>query len=497
MEAMEKQRKIRIRNLLKIPEISQMRTRLIASLCFLVPLMYISMGHMMWNWPLPSVMAENHIMLGLIQLLLTAAVMIINQKFFISGYRGFIHRSPNMDTLVSLGAGASFLYSVVVLFAMTAAHHSGDADSVMHYMHEFYFESAAMILTLITVGKLLEARSKGKTTDALKELMKLAPKTAVVIREDNEIEIPASDVRIGDRFVVRPGESIPVDGRIIEGEGAVDESSLTGESIPVDKNAGDSVSAATLNQSGYLVCEATRVGEDTTLSQIIQMVSDASATKPPIAKIADKVSGIFVPAVIAVAVISFIRVDACRRDDRLFSCKGYFSSCNSCPCALGLATPVAIMVGNGLGARNGILFKTAESLEETGRIKIVALDKTGTITLGEPRVTDIIPADGITDEELLTAAYSLESRSEHPLAKAILAEAEKRGLAAKEIEGFRALPGNGLTAKLDGIEIAGGSFRFISETAAVSDNIRRISDGFPIPEKHRCYSVAELNYLVL
>lgn len=462
---------------LKNTEISQMRTRLIASLCFLVPLMYISMGHMMWNWPLPSVMAENHIMLGLIQLLLTAAVMVINQKFFISGYRGFIHRSPNMDTLVSLGAGASFLYSVVVLFAMTVAHHSGDADSVMHYMHEFYFESAAMILTLITVGKLLEARSKGKTTDALKELMKLAPKTAVVIREDTEIEIPASDVRIGDRFVVRPGESIPVDGRIIEGEGAVDESSLTGESIPVDKNAGDSVSAATLNQSGYLVCEATRVGEDTTLSQIIQMVSDASATKPPIAKIADKVSGIFVPAVIAVAVISFIEWMLAGETIGYSLARAISVLVISCPCALGLATPVAIMVGNGLGARNGILFKTAESLEETGRIKIVALDKTGTITLGEPRVTDIIPADGITDEELLTAAYSLESRSEHPLAKAILAEAEKRGLAAKEIEGFRALPGNGLTAKLDGIEIAGGSFRFISETAAVSDNIRRISDG--------------------
>ena len=461
---------------LKNTELSKMRIRLIASLCFLIPLMYISMGHMMWGWPLPQVLSENHIMLGLIQLLLTSAVMVINQKFFINGYRGFIHRSPNMDTLVSLGAGASFLYSVVVLFAMTAAHQNGDTDSVMHYMHEFYFESAAMILTLITVGKLLEARSKGKTTDALKELMKLAPKTAVVIRGGTETEIPASDVRIGDRFVVRPGESIPVDGRIIEGEGAVDESSLTGESIPVDKIAGDSVSSATLNQSGYLVCEATRVGEDTTLSQIIQMVSDASATKPPIAKIADKVSGIFVPAVIAIAVISFAVWMLAGETVGYSLARAISVLVISCPCALGLATPVAIMVGNGLGARNGILFKTAESLEETGRIKIVALDKTGTITLGEPRVTDIIPSEGITEEELLTTAYSLESRSEHPLAKAIIAEAEKRELDAKEIVGFRALPGNGLTAKLAGTDIAGGSFRFISETVAVPDNIRSISD---------------------
>ena len=433
---------------LKDRETPKMKRRLAASLCFLIPLMYFSMGHMMWNWPVPFFLEGNHVAMGLIQLLLTTAVMVINQKFFISGFKGLIHRAPNMDTLVALGAGASYGYSLYALFAMTDAQMRGDMSGVMSYMHEFYFESAAMILTLITVGKMLEARSKGKTTDALKSLMKLAPKTATVVRNGTEEEVSVDSRALRDVFVVRPGENIPVDGIVLEGISAVNESALTGESIPVDKNEGDAVSAATLNQSGFLRCEATRVGEDTTLSQIIQMVSDAAATKAPIAKVADRVSGVFVPAVIAIALVTIVIWLIAGQTAGFALARGISVLVISCPCALGLATPVAIMVGNGMGAKNGIMFKTAVSLEETGKTQIVALDKTGTITSGEPRVTDMIPADGVTEEELLSWAYVLEKKSEHPLAHAILAKAEEMGIdGGAETEDFRAAAGNGLSGE--------------------------------------------------
>ena len=455
---------------LKDRETPKMKRRLIASLCFLVPLMYFSMGHMMWGWPVPSFLEGNHVAMGLIQLLLTTAVMVVNQKFFISGFKGLIHRAPNMDTLVALGAGASYGYSLYALFAMTDAQMRGDAAGVMSYMHEFYFESAAMILTLITVGKMLEARSKGKTTDALKSLMKLAPKTATVIRDGAEETVSIDQVRKGDVFVVRPGENIPVDGVILEGHSAVNESALTGESIPVDKDAGDAVSAATLNQSGFLRCEATRVGEDTTLSQIIQMVSDAAATKAPIAKVADRVSGVFVPAVIGIALVTIAVWLFAGQTIGFALARGISVLVISCPCALGLATPVAIMVGNGMGAKNGIMFKTAVSLEETGKTQIVALDKTGTITSGEPKVTDMIPADGVTEEELLTCAYALEKKSEHPLARAVIAKAEEEGTVhVQETEDFHAVPGNGLTGVLAGEKLAGGNLSFISRNAVIPD----------------------------
>ena len=409
--------------MLKDKETPVLRRRLIASLCFLIPMMYVSMGHTMWNWPLPEALAENHVALGLIQLLLTTAVMVINQKFFVSGFKSLWHRAPNMDTLVALGAGASYGYSLYALFAMTDAQMRGDLEAVMSYMHEFYFESAAMILTLITVGKMLEARSKGQTTDALKSLMKLAPKTATLVRDGNEIEVSAW-IRCskGDIFLVRPGENIPVDGVVLDGISAVNESALTGESIPVDKEVGDPVSAATLNQSGFLKCQASRVGEDTTLSRIIQMVSDAAATKAPIAKVADRVSGVFVPAVIGIAAVTILVWLMAGQTAGFALARGISVLVISCPCALGLATPVAIMVGNGMGAKNGILFKTAVSLEETGKMEIVALDKTGTITSGEPRVTDLLPAEGVTEEELLTLAWYLEKKSEHPLARAVILE---------------------------------------------------------------------------
>lgn len=455
---------------LKDRETPRMKRRLIASLCFLIPLMYFSMGHMMWNWPVPSFLEGNHVAMGLIQLLLTTAVMVINQKFFISGFKGLIHRAPNMDTLVALGAGASYGYSLYALFAMTDAQMRGSAAGVMSYMHEFYFESAAMILTLITVGKMLEARSKGKTTDALKSLMKLAPKTATVIRNGAEETVSIEQVRKGDIFVVRPGENIPVDGVILEGHSAVNESALTGESIPVDKDAGDAVSAATLNQSGYLRCEATRVGEDTTLSQIIQMVSDAAATKAPIAKVADRVSGVFVPAVIGIALVTIAVWLIAGQTIGFALARGISVLVISCPCALGLATPVAIMVGNGMGAKNGIMFKTAVSLEETGKTQIVALDKTGTITSGEPRVTDMIPAAGVTEEELLAYAYALEKKSEHPLARAVITKAEEENaVCVREAEDFHAVPGNGLTGILAGVKLAGGNLSFISRNAVIPD----------------------------
>ena len=459
---------------LKDRETPKMKRRLIASLCFLIPLMYFSMGHMMWNWPVPAFLEGNHVAMGLFQLLLTTAVMVINQKFFISGFKGLIHRAPNMDTLVALGAGASYGYSLYALFAMTDAQMQGNMEDVMSYMHEFYFESAAMILTLITVGKMLEARSKGKTTDALKSLMKLAPKTAAVIRNGVEEEVSIDQVRKGDVFVVRPGENIPVDGIVLEGTSAVNESALTGESIPVDKNEGDAVSAATLNQSGFLRCEATRVGEDTTLSQIIQMVSDAAATKAPIAKVADRVSGVFVPAVIAIALVTIVVWLIAGQTAGFALARGISVLVISCPCALGLATPVAIMVGNGMGAKNGIMFKTAVSLEETGKTQIVALDKTGTITSGEPRVTDMIPADGVTEEELLSWAYVLEKKSEHPLAHAILVKAAEQGAdTGAETEDFRAVAGNGLSGKIDGVPLCGGNLKFISEYAEISDEVRQ------------------------
>ena len=448
--------------ILKDKETPALKKRLIASLGFLAVLMYVSMGHMMWGFPLPAALANNHLALGLLQLLLAAVVMVINQKFFISGFKGLIHKSPNMDTLVALGSGASFVWSVYALFAMTA-----DIHKSAEYMHELYFESAAMILTLITVGKMLEARSKGKTTDALKSLMKLAPKTATIIKDGKEIEVPVSQVQKGSVFAVKAGESIPVDGVVIEGTAAVDESALTGESIPVDKAHGDAVSAATINKSGYIICEATRVGEDTTLSQIIKMVSDAAATKAPIAKIADKVSGVFVPIVIMIAVIATVVWLILGESFGFALARGISVLVISCPCALGLATPVAIMVGSGTGAKNGILFKTAVSLEEAGRVNIVALDKTGTITKGEPQVTDII-AEETAENELLTLAYSLERMSEHPLAKAIVQKADEMNLQSADVTDFKTLPGNGLQAKIGDSAVIGGSLKFISEKAEVS-----------------------------
>ena len=453
---------------LKDRETPVLKHRLIASLGFLAVLMYMSMGHMMWGWPLPHFMDGNHVAMGLLQLLLAGIIMVINQKFFISGFKGLLHRAPNMDTLVALGSGASFIYSTYALFAMTDAQLKGNDTAVMSYMHEFYFESAAMILALITVGKMLEARSKGKTTDALKGLMKLAPKTAVIIRDGVEKKVPIEEGKKGDVFVVRPGENIPVDGVVLEGASAVNEAALTGESIPVDKAQGDPVSAATVNQSGYLRCEATRVGEDTSLSQIIRMVSDAAATKAPIAKIADRVSGVFVPAVITIAVVTTIIWLLAGQTFGFALARGISVLVISCPCALGLATPVAIMVGNGMGAKNGILFKTAVSLEETGKMDIVALDKTGTITSGEPRVTDVIPSGGVTEKELVSLALSLEKKSEHPLAKAVLLYAKEQQVDAPEAADFQALPGNGLSGTLDGASLAGGSFSYISGHTTVS-----------------------------
>ena len=461
---------------LKDRETPALKKRLFASLGFWIVLMYVSMGHMMWGWPLPSFFDGNHVAMGLLQLLLTVAVMVINQKFFISGFKSLWHRAPNMDALVALGAAAAFGYSTFALFAMTDAQVRGNMDAVMSYMHEFYFESAATILTLITLGKMLEARSKGKTTDALKGLMKLAPKTATLDRDGTEITVPIEQVAKSDIFLVRPGENIPVDGTVLEGNSAVDESTLTGESIPVDKAAGSMVSAGTLNRSGFLRCEATRVGEDTTLSQIIQMVSDAAATKAPIAKVADKVSGVFVPAVIAIAVITVIAWLIAGETVGFALARGISVLVISCPCALGLATPVAIMVGSGKGAKNGILFKTAVSLEKTGKTQIVALDKTGTITQGEPRVTDLIPINGRSEKELLSIAYTLEKKSEHPLARAITQRAEQDGLAASEVEQFKALPGNGLTASLGGAVLLGGSYQFINGQIPVPDEIKADSE---------------------
>ncbi len=461
---------------LKDRETPALKKRLFASLGFWIVLMYVSMGHMMWGWPLPSFFDGNHVAMGLLQLLLTVAVMVINQKFFISGFKSLWHRAPNMDALVALGAAAAFGYSTFALFAMTDAQVRGNMDAVMSYMHEFYFESAATILTLITLGKMLEARSKGKTTDALKGLMKLAPKTATLDRDGTEITVPIEQVAKSDVFVVRPGENIPVDGTVLEGNSAVDESTLTGESIPVDKAAGSMVSAGTLNRSGFLRCEATRVGEDTTLSQIIQMVSDAAATKAPIAKVADKVSGVFVPAVIVIAAITVMAWLIAGETVGFALARGISVLVISCPCALGLATPVAIMVGSGMGAKNGILFKTAVSLEKTGKTQIVALDKTGTITQGEPRVTDLIPANGRSEKELLSIAYTLEKKSEHPLARAITQRAEQEGLAADEAEQFKALPGNGLTASLGGAVLLGGSYQFINGQIPVPDEIKADSE---------------------
>ncbi|MFQ6963674.1 MAG: heavy metal translocating P-type ATPase [Oscillospiraceae bacterium] len=446
-------------------ETPKLKRRLIASVGFLLVLMYLSMGHMMWGWPLPGFLAGNHVAMGLTEMLLTIIIMVINQRFFLSGFRSLLHRAPNMDTLVALGSTAAFGYSTYALFAMTAAQLHGDAELVMHYMDEFYFESAAMILTLITVGKMLEARSKGKTTDALKSLMKLAPKTATVVRAGKETVVPIEQVRTGDIFVVRPGETIPVDGVVEEGSSAVNEAALTGESIPVDKAAGDAVSAATLNQSGFLRCRASRVGEDTTLSQIIRMVSDAAATKAPIAKVADRVSGVFVPAVIGIALVTFAVWMLVGQTVGYALARAISVLVISCPCALGLATPVAIMVGNGVGARHGILFKTAASLESAGRVEIVALDKTGTITQGEPEVTDLLPAPGVTEDELLRLANALEQRSEHPLARAVVRRAV--GMDAPEVTDFRAVPGNGLTAELDGQKLAGGNLAFAQSLVSI------------------------------
>ena len=462
--------------MLKDHDTPVLKRRLLASLGFLIVLMYFSMGHMMWGWPLPAFFENNYIAMGLVQLLLTGIVMVINQKFFISGFTSLAHRAPNMDTLVALGSTAAFGYSTYALFAMTDAQVKGDMEMVMHYMHEFYFESAAMILTLITVGKMMEARSKGKTTDALKGLMKLASKTAVVERNGQEVTVPIEQVKKGDIFLVRPGENVPVDGVILEGTSALNEAALTGESIPVDKKPGDVVSAATLNQSGFIRCEATRVGEDTTLSQIIQMVSDAAATKAPIAKIADKVSGVFVPAVITIAVITMIVWLLAGESVGFALARGISVLVISCPCALGLATPVAIMVGNGMGAKNGILFKTAVSLEETGKVQIVALDKTGTITNGEPVVTDMVPAEGVTEESLLALAASLEKRSEHPLAKAILKYVGEQQLTVEDVSEFEALPGNGLTAVRNGVKLAGGNYAFIRTQTEVSEDLLKQSE---------------------
>ncbi len=457
---------------LKDHETPVLKRRLWYSVGFLIVLMYFSMGHMMWGWPLPAFFDGNHVAMGLIQLILTAIVMVINQKFFISGFKSLWHKAPNMDTLVALGSMAAFIYSTYALFAMTDAQVKGNADAVMSYMHEFYFESAAMILTLITVGKMLEARSKGKTTDALKSLMKLAPKTAVVVRDGEEVTVGIEQVQKGDVFVVRPGENIPVDGIVLEGNSAVNEAALTGESIPVDKTVGDSVSAATVNQSGFIRCEATRVGEDTTLSQIIQMVSDAAATKAPIAKVADRVSGVFVPTVITIAVITTIVWLLAGQSVGFALARGISVLVISCPCALGLATPVAIMVGNGMGAKHGIMFKTAVSLEEAGKMDIVALDKTGTITSGEPKVTDIILAEAKSEQELLALACSLEKKSEHPLARAINERAQADGITAGEVDDFVALPGNGLSGIYEGSELCGGNANYIGSVAAVSDEIR-------------------------
>ena len=462
-------------DLLEDTETPVLKKRLIWSIIFLVVLMYFSMGHMMWGWPVPEAMADNHVAMGLLQLLLTAAVMVINQKFFISGFRSLWHRAPNMDTLVALGSTAAFGYSTYSLFAMTGAQVQGDMDGVMQYMHEFYFETAAMILALITVGKMLEARSKGKTTDALKNLMKLAPKTAVVLRDGAETEVPVEQVVKGDLFVVRPGENIPVDGIVLEGISAVNEAALTGESIPVDKKPGDQVSAATVNQSGFLKCEASRVGEDTTLSQIIKMVSDAAATKAPIAKIADKVSGVFVPAVIGIAAVTIVIWLLCGQSIGYALARGISVLVISCPCALGLATPVAIMVGNGMGAKNGILFKTAVSLEEAGKVNTVVLDKTGTITKGEPKVTDLIMAEGVSEAELLETAYALEARSEHPLAGAVVAMAEEKKLKVCDVQDFMILPGNGLTAVNNGDQLIGGSLTFLSERIGVPDDVKTVA----------------------
>ena len=481
--------------LLKDTETPVLKRRLIASVAVLIVLMYFSMGHMMWNWPIPSILEGNHVAMGLIQLLLSAIIMVINQKFFISGFKSLWHRAPNMDTLVALGSGAAFVYSTYALFAMTDAQVNGDMSAVMKYMHEFYFESAAMILALITVGKMLEARSKGKTTDALKGLMKLAPKTAVILRDGEEVTVPASQVKKGDIFVVRPGESIPVDGIVKSGMSAVDESALTGESMPVDKAPDDAVSAATINQSGFLQCEATRVGEDTALSQIIKMVSDAAATKAPIAKVADKVSGIFVPAVIAIAAVTILVWLLVGQTAGFALSRGISVLVISCPCALGLATPVAIMVGNGIGARRGILFKTAVSLETTGKVQIAALDKTGTITKGDPKVTDVIPAQGISEKELMTYAYSLESMSGHPLAKAVVAAAEERGLETMDISDFRILPGSGLSAMLDGEALYGGSLSFASETAELYDEIRRKAESLAEEGKTPLFFIKDKNIL--
>ena len=450
-----------------------LKRRLIASVGFLAVLMYISMGHMMWGFPLPSFFNGNHVAMGLVQMLLTIIIMVINRKFFVSGFQSLLHRAPNMDTLVALGSGAAFVYSTYALFAMTDAQVKGDMDAVMGYMHEFYFESAAMILTLITVGKMLEAHSKGKTTNALKGLMNLSPKTAVLLRNGEEVTVPVEQVHRGEQFVVRPGESIPVDGVIVEGTSAVNESALTGESIPVDKAVGDSVSAATINQSGFLRCEATRVGEDTTLSQIIRMVSDAAATKAPIAKIADKVSGVFVPAVIAIAIVTIAIWLLVGQTVGYALARGISVLVISCPCALGLATPVAIMVGNGVGAKHGILFKTAVSLEEAGKVQIVALDKTGTITCGEPRVTDILPAAGVTEQELLSAATALEQKSEHPLAKAILQYSEEHQIPASPVTEFQALVGNGLTAKWNGQVLYGGNAGCIAQTTTIPEEVQQ------------------------
>ena len=449
-----------------------LKRRLIWSVIFLVVLMYFSMGHMMWNWPVPEALEGNHVAMGLLQLLLTAAVMVINQKFFISGFRSLWHRAPNMDTLVAMGSTAAFVYSTYALFAMTGAQVRGDMNGVMQYMHEFYFETAAMILALITVGKMLEARSKGKTTDALKNLMKLAPKTAVILRDGKETEVRVEQVVKGDIFVVRPGENIPVDGIVLEGVSAVNEAALTGESIPADKEPGDRVSAATVNQSGFLKCEAGRVGEDTTLSQIIKMVSDAAATKAPIAKIADKVSGVFVPAVIGIAAVTIAAWLLCGQSVGYALARGISVLVISCPCALGLATPVAIMVGNGMGAKNGILFKTAVSLEEAGKVNTVVLDKTGTITKGEPKVTDFVMAVGVSEAELLETAYALEAKSEHPLAKAVAALAKERKLKAFNVQDFAILPGNGLTAVSNGNQMIGGSLAFISNRVGVPEDIK-------------------------
>ena len=462
-------------DLLEDTETPVLKKRLIWSIIFLVVLMYFSMGHMMWGWPVPEAMADNHVAMGLLQLLLTAAVMVINQKFFISGFRSLWHRAPNMDTLVALGSTAAFGYSTYSLFAMTGAQVRGDMDGVMQYMHEFYFETAAMILALITVGKMLEARSKGKTTDALKNLMKLAPKTAVVLRDGTETEVPVEQVVKGDVFVVRPGENIPVDGIVLEGISAVNEAALTGESIPADKKPGDQVSAATVNQSGFLKCKASRVGEDTTLSQIIRMVSDAAATKAPIAKIADKVSGVFVPAVIGIAAVTIVIWLLCGQSIGYALARGISVLVISCPCALGLATPVAIMVGNGMGAKNGILFKTAVSLEEAGKVNTVVLDKTGTITRGEPKVTDLIMAEGVSEAELLETAYALEARSEHPLAGAVVAMAEEKKLKVCDVQDFMILPGNGLTAVNSGDQLIGGSLTFLNDRIGVPDDVKTVA----------------------